>query len=440
MLNKSARAVALETLIRILCDGSYSNISLNNSLRSTNLSQADRNFATRLVYGTVQYKIFLDYQLQDLIKTKLKEEYLKPLLLMSGYQLIFMDKVPDRAVLNEANLLAKKFGKKNSTGYKIVNGILRSLIRRGTVLPEKNNLVHYLSVKESTPKWLVEYLISHWGEKRAGSILASINETAKNTVRVSSLANPDEVFSELVELDFAPQRSQLSDDVFVLSRGGIVNSTLFKKGELTVQDEAASLAVSAFDFIGDENVLDACSAPGGKTVQIAEKIPTGQVIALDIHENKLRLVRQNATRMNVIDRVKTMAMDARKADESFDQQQFDKILVDAPCSGLGLLRRKPEIRYNKHPADLKQLQQIQLNILDHVSKLLNESGELVYSTCTIATEEDEEVVEKFLEQHSKYRLQSFKAGNLEAPNGMLKILPDSYNSDGFFIAKFVMRG
>ena len=209
---------------------------------------------------------------------------------------------------------------------------------------------------------------------------------------------------------------------------------------MTVQDEAASLAVSAFDFIGDENVLDACSAPGGKTVQIAEKIPTGQVIALDIHENKLRLVRQNATRMNVIDRVKTMAMDARKADESFDQQQFDKILVDAPCSGLGLLRRKPEIRYNKHPADLKQLQQIQLNILDHVSKLLNESGELVYSTCTIATEEDEEVVEKFLEQHSKYRLQSFKAGNLEAPNGMLKILPDSYNSDGFFIAKFVMRG
>lgn len=439
MLNKSARAVALETLIRILCDGSYSNISLNNSLRTANLSQADRNFATRLVYGTVQYKIFLDYQLHDLIKTKLKEEYLEPLLLMSGYQLIFMDKVPDRAVLNEANLLAKKFGKKNSTGYKIVNGILHSLIRRGIVLPEKNDLVHYLSVKESTPKWLVEYMISHWGEKRTGSILASINETAKNTVRISCLVNPEEVFSELTELDFAPQRSQLSDEVFVLNRGGIVDSTLFKKGELTVQDEAASLAVNAFDFVGNESVLDACSAPGGKTVQIAEKIPAGQVIALDIHENKLRLVRQNAARMNVIDHVKTMAMDARKADESFDQR-FDKILVDAPCSGLGLLRRKPEIRYNKHPDDLKKLQQIQLNILDHASKLLNESGELVYSTCTIATEEDEEVVDKFLEQHSKYRLQSFKTGNLEAPKGMLKILPDSYNSDGFFIAKFVMRG
>lgn len=440
MSNKSARSIALDTLIRILCDGSYSNISLNNSLQGAELSQNDRNFATRLVYGTVQYKIFLDYQLQDLIKTNLKEEYLKPLLLMSSYQIFFMDKVPNRAVLNEANLLAKQFGKRNSTGFRIVNGILRSLIRRGAVLPPKDDLIAYLSIKESVPNWLTKYLIDHFGQKRAISILSSINETAKNSVRISHLKNTKTVFSELAKLGFAPQTSDLTKQVFILNHGGVAASMPFKNGELTIQDEAASLAVDAFDFKGNEVVLDACSAPGGKTVQIAERVTAGQVIALDIHDNKLRLVRQNADRMKVADRVETRKMDARKADENFKQGQFEKILVDAPCSGLGLIRRKPEIRYNKHLADLKNLQKIQLNILDHVSVLLHKKGELVYSTCSIATEEDEDVVKKFLAKHAEYKLVPFKTGKLESATGMLKILPDSYNSDGFFIAKFVMRG
>ncbi|BDR60688.1 16S rRNA (cytosine(967)-C(5))-methyltransferase RsmB [Lactobacillus xylocopicola] len=436
---KSARAVALATLIRVWRDGSYSNISLNNSFRSSDLSQTDRNFTTRLVYGTIQEKIYLEFQLQDLVKTKLKEDYLWPLLLMSAYQLLFMDKVPNRAVLNEANILAKQFGKPHSTGFKIVNGILRALLRRGRVLPQVT-APDYLVVKESMPVWLVQYLVDHWGAERAASILASVNEPAKNTVRISQLVSATEVVTALNDLGFAPCESQMTAQEVVLDHGGISDSELFKEGKLTIQDEAASLAVSAFNFTGDEEVLDACSAPGGKTIQLAEQLSAGRVTALDIHQNKLRLVQKSSQRMNVASKVKTQKMDARFAKEVFQPGQFDKILVDAPCSGLGLLRRKPEIRYNKSLADLTKLQKVQLAILNQVSSLLNDKGELVYSTCTFTVEEDEYVVQAFLSDNPQFKLQPFETGKIAAPNGMVKILPDEYGSDGFFIAKFVVRG
>jgi len=437
---KSARSVALSTLIRVLYSGSYSNISFNNSLHATKLSQADQNLATRIVYGTIQEKIYLEYQLHDLLKTELKEDYLMPLLLMSAYQIFFMNSIPDRAVLNEANKLAKEYGKRHSAGFKIVNGILRSLQRRGAILPDEKDKVLYLSVKESTPKWLVQYLIKHWGEDRTAAILASINKPSKNTVRVSGLADYNSVKNELSNLGFLPAASQIASDELILAHGGVFKTSSFKQGRLTIQDEAASLAVSAFSFTGNEEVLDACSAPGGKTVQIAEKLQQGHVTALDIHENKLRLVKENASRMHVDSKIIVKPLDARKADQEFTNGQFNRILVDAPCSGLGLIRRKPEIRYTKSLNDLIKLQEIQLDILDHVSSLLSQDGELVYSTCTISQEEDEDVVKAFLKRHGEYELQPFTTGKLKAPKGILKILPDSYGSDGFFIAKFKMRG
>ncbi len=439
-MTKSARAVALTTLMKVLEHGSYSNISLNNNLRRADLSLADQKLATRLVYGTIQYKIFLDYQLEGLIKTKLSEKYLKPLLLMSAYQLLFLDKIPARAVLDEANKLAKQFGRHHSSGYRIVNGILRSLTRRGPILPDAQNPVKYLSIKESFPSWLVKYFIDQWGYQKAAQMLASFNQTAKNSVRLSNLYPQEPIVQELKQLGFEPVPSKLSAADYRLAHGGIAQTDLFKKGKLTIQDESASLAVAAFSFAGNEKVLDACSAPGGKTVQIAEHLPQGIVTALDIHEKKLNLVKQNAQRMHVANRVETKALDARKADEYFSQGQFAKILVDAPCSGLGLMRRKPEIRYTKSKQDLLSLQKIQLAILDHVSPLLNKQGELVYSTCTISREEDEEVVQKFLLAHPKWVLLPFHAGRITAKTGMLKILPDDYGSDGFFIAKFKLRG
>ncbi len=439
-INKSARAISLETLIRVLADGSYSNISLNNSLQHSSLSLTDQNLATRIVYGTIQYRLFLEYQLKGLVRTKITEKYLKPLLLMSLYQIIFLDKVPNRAVLDEANKLAKQFGRHHSSGYRIINGILRSFIRRGVILPDKKDRIRYLSIKESVPEWLVNYFINNFGIKKTESVLTSINQPAKNSVRISSLVDSKQVFAKLKADGYEPQWSNLSTHDVVLNHGGISQSDLFKQGKLTIQDEAASLVVEAFNF-GQEadHVLDACSAPGGKTVQIAENIK-GDVIALDIHEKKLNLVRENARRMHVEDRVKTKACDARKAPEIFKPGEFSKILVDAPCSGLGLLRRKPEIRYTKSLQDLRNLQKIQLAILNSVSSLLKEQGELVYSTCSISIEENEQVVKQFLRQHPSYKLEPFKLSKLESETVMLKVMPDLDGNDGFFIAKFKLRG
>ena len=195
--SKSARAISLETLIKVLQDKSYSNISLNNSLNHSDLSQADQNLATKIVYGTIQYRLFLEYQLKGLVRIKLTEKYLKPLLLMSIYQIVFLDKVPNRAVLDEANKLAKQFGKHHSSGYRVVNGILRSFIRRGVILPDAKDEIKYLSVKESMPEWLVSYFANHWGMDRTKKLLESINQPAKNSVRISALCDRDQVFNQL---------------------------------------------------------------------------------------------------------------------------------------------------------------------------------------------------------------------------------------------------
>ena len=439
--SKSARAISLETLIKVLQDKSYSNISLNNSLNHSDLSQADQNLATKIVYGTIQYRLFLEYQLKGLVRIKLTEKYLKPLLLMSIYQIVFLDKVPNRAVLDEANKLAKQFGKHHSSGYRVVNGILRSFIRRGVILPDAKDEIKYLSVKESMPEWLVNYFANHWGMDRTKKLLESINQPAKNSVRISALCDRDQVFNQLKTEGYEPEWSNLSVNDIILGHGGVSQSDLFKRGKLTIQDEAASLVIESFDFDSkEEHILDACSAPGGKTVQMAERVVAGDVTALDIHEKKLHLVKENAKRMNVANKVKIKACDARKVQDVFKPGEFTKILVDAPCSGLGLLRRKPEIRYTKTERDLQNLQKIQLAILESVSPLLKEDGELVYATCSISVEEDEAVVEKFLKLHPDFELKPFKLSKLESKTGMLKIMPDQDNNDGFFIAKFKMRG
>ena len=436
----NARTVALETVIKVFNQKSYSNIALNNELIKHDLKPADKALATRIVYGTIQYKIFLEYQLKPLIKTKLRDSFLKPLLLMSAYQYFFLEKVPANAIFDEANKLAKKYSKRNSGSYKLVNGILRALERQGKILPPTNDLVEYLSIKESFPKWLVEYLLDHFGEDKTKEILVRSNQPAANSIRMTTKESGfGKIKEELKKDTFNFEESSLTLHNLNLNKGGVAQTDLFKNGKITIQDAAASLAVDAFDFKGNEQVLDACSAPGGKTVQIAENLTTGSVIALDIHENKLKLVKNAAERLHVSDKVKTKALDARKAKEYFNQGQFDKILVDAPCSGLGLIRRKPEIRYEKSLNDIKNLAKIQLAILESVSGLLANGGELIYSTCTISYEEDEGVVKQFLKLHPDFELIPVQVGKLSKQE-MVRIFPSSDGSDGFFIAKLKKRG
>ena len=436
----NARTVALDTLIKVFNQKSYSNIALNNELEKHDLKAADKALATRIVYGTIQYKLFLEYQLKPLIKTNLRDKFLKPLLLMSAYQYFFLEKVPTNAIFDEANKLAKKYGKKNSGSYKLVNGILRALERQGKILPAENDLVNYLSIKESFPKWLVEYLLNNFGKTKTKEILIRSNQPASNSIRMTVEENSFERIKEDLRKDaFDYKESSLTTHNLNLSKGGVAKTDLFETGKITIQDAAASLAVDAFNFKGNEHVLDACSAPGGKTAQIAEKLTTGNVVALDIHENKLKLVKNAAKRLHVSDKVKTKALDARKAKEYFAKEQFDKVLVDAPCSGLGLIRRKPEIRYEKSLNDIKNLAKIQLAILENISGLLCTSGELVYSTCTISYEEDEGVIKQFLKLHPDFELVPVQVGKLPKQQ-MVRIFPSEDGSDGFFIAKLKKRG
>lgn len=432
----NGRAVCLAALMRVLRQGAYSNLSLSLELQSAQLNPADRRLATRIFYGTIQRQLFLNYQLTSLVQTKLKEPYLQPLLLMSLYQLCFLTKVPAAAVLNEANKLAKRFGKPHATGYRIVNGVLRNFLRRGPVLPPKKQTVKYWSIKESYPIWLVKYLAGHFGWPTAKKIMMACNQPAKNSVRVSQLTSFEQVEQALAAEGFHPQPSKLSQQNLLVD-GSVLQTDLFKNGQITVQDEAASLPVQAFKLKGNEQALDACSAPGGKTVQLAERLPQGKVWALDLHARKLNLVKVNARRMGVADRIQVKAMDARQAGSFFQAGQFQAILVDAPCSGLGLLRRKPEIRYTKSKRDLGKLAQIQLDLLIKIAPLLAPGGQLVYSTCTIASEEDEGTVQAFLKACPQFQLVSLPGSTGHA---WRKILPSDYGSDGFFIAKFILRG
>lgn len=436
----NARSVALDTLIKVLNQNSYSNIALNNALEKSKLSDKDKALVTKIVYGTIQYKIFLNYQLQPLIKTKLKDKFIYPLLLMSAYQYFFLERIPTNAIFDEANKLAKEYGKKNSGSYRLVNGILRSLDRQGELLPNKKDSEKYLSVKYSFPAWLVNYFIKTFGQKRTESILKASNMPASTSVRITDKSlSLTQVQEQLKSDKIKSKPSKLTNHNLIIEHSNVANTSLFKEGKITIQDSAASLAVDAFDFSGSEEVLDACSAPGGKTVQIAEHLTTGHVIALDIHKNKLTLVKKAAQRLKVSDKVKTLALDARKVREKFAPDQFNKILVDAPCSGLGLIRRKPEIRYGKSLKDIQHLSEIQKNILDQVADLVAPKGELVYSTCTITKQEDEEVIAYFLHQHPDFELVPIQVGNLSKQE-FVKILPDEFDSDGFFIAKFKKRG
>ena len=435
-----ARMTALRGLSEVFGQGGYSNLVLERLMRNNELSGQERAFCTALFYGVVERRITLDWVLGRYSRQPVEKlsPAVRDILRMAVYQLLYMPSVPESAAVNEAVKETRQMKVASAAGY--VNGVLRSLQRRGELLPDQGDEPRYSSVKYSMPEWLVTYFFDNWGQNRAKKIMASLNEPAKNDVRVSALAAEGSVVKGLQEAGFDPQPSSLTAGSYALSRGGIVQSTFFKDGLLTVQDEAASLVAKAFDFKPDDQVLDACSAPGGKTIQMAEQVPDGQVTALDIHENKLGLVRQNAARMHVAGQVSTKAADARKAGEYFSARQFDKILIDAPCSGLGLLRRKPEIRYTKSMADLKNLAKIQLAILDHVAPLLKQGGELVYSTCSISVEENEDNVRAFLETHPDFELKPFATEKVASQSGMLKILPDTYHSDGFFIAKFTTRG
>lgn len=442
MTNKkmTAREVALTALDRVRRRGAYSNLQLNQLLSKHQLNDNDRRLATRIVYGTLQRQLTLEYWLQPFVKGKKLDSWVETLLLTALYQYQYLERVPDWAVTDETIEIAKQWG--NPGIRKFVTGVLHAVLRQG--FPRFDQLrdeSERLAVQFSVPRWLVDELVSQYGQSQATRVLQSVNDPARLVVRVNTaVTDLATVESQLRAAGIEFQKSRVAPNALVITKGELLGSALFATGQITVQDESAMLAVDSMNVQPGDRVLDACAAPGGKTVQIAERLDPatgGRVDALDIHEHKTKLIQKNASRMHMADRVVTHTLDARRVADEFADETFDKILVDAPCSGIGLLRRKPEIRYIKSLADSQKLHKIQGSILNAVAPKVKKGGIITYSTCTILQQENEQTVQEFLAAHSDFRLLTTKTSrNLkdDRASATLTILPADYGSDGFFIS------
>lgn len=432
MVNKheSARGLALSVLEQVFDQGAYSNIALNKALESSRLSAQDKGLATELVYGTVSRKITLEWYLAHFIEDREKlDTWVYYLLMLSLYQLVYLDKLPPHAVVNEAVNIAKR---KPGTD-KFVNAILREMSQ--STLPNPAEIKRKnkrLSVQYSVPVWLVQTLIVEYGDERAERIFQSLHTRNKASVRVTDSKQVNRLAREL-----GADVSKLSPFGLVKSHGHFAGTDYFKDGLLTIQDETSQLVAPTLDIQGDEIILDACAAPGGKTCHIASYLTTGKVTALDLYDHKLTLIEENAHRLGLTNKIETMRLDASRVYETFGPESFDKILVDAPCSGIGLIRRKPDIRYNKAAMDFDSLKSIQLQILDSVCQTLKIGGIITYSTCTIIAKENQEVVREFLANHPNFEqvsLEHYLADIMV--DGCLLITPELFETDGFFISQF----
>jgi len=440
--NNTPRALAVEALTRV-SNGAYSNLQLEQTLENNNLSDVDRRFVTNLVYGTIQRQLTLEYYLEGFIKPNQKVlPWVKMTLLVALYQELYLDRVPKRAIFNEAIQLAKDRGHEGIRRF--VTGVLHAIDRQG--LPDLSKIedpTKRLSLEYSVPEWLVTAIQKQVGDEKAVSILETINQPAAQSVRVNTaVATTEEVEQSLQDQGYTVTPSVVAAEAFRLDDKAANQSNVFETGELTIQDESAMLPVEALQVRPGDQVLDACAAPGGKTTQIAALLDAhsgGKVTALDLHPKKVDLINRNAARMHVADRVDAVALDARNIDDRFPHKEFDRILVDAPCSGLGLIRRKPEIRYEKTPQDIQQLQKVQLGILDVVSQKLKPNGILVYSTCTILDTENADVAAKFLAAHPDFesmRVTTKLNVKGDRDTDTLNIYPDDFDSDGFFVSAF----
>ncbi|WP_394137031.1 16S rRNA (cytosine(967)-C(5))-methyltransferase RsmB [Cytobacillus oceanisediminis] len=438
---KNVRETALELLETIEKSQSYSNLLLNNAIKKNEISQKDIGLLTELTYGTLQRRMTLGFYLNPFLKGNKKvESWVKQLLRLTLYQMVYLDKIPDRAAIFEAVEIAKRKGHKGISG--MVNGVLRNIQRQGLPsLEQIEDPVERLSIETSHPLWLVRRWVDQLGYEETKK-MCEINLTAPlQTARVNEVkASREECLSLLEEEGYEVEASPFIPVAIKCLRGNLANSQAFKEGLITIQDESSMLVAYALGGNQNETILDACAAPGGKSTHIAENLQnTGQVISLDLHEHKVKLINDNAMRLG-LSNIKANALDSRKVQEHYEKGSFDRILVDAPCSGFGVMRRKPDMKYTKKEEDLYHLHKVQRNLLAAVSPLLKKGGILVYSTCTVDKEENQHVVQSFLNESADFegdisvRERMPKAITPFIDGYELQILPQDIGSDGFYIA------
>jgi 16S rRNA (cytosine967-C5)-methyltransferase len=433
----TARKTALELLYDIEYRSVFSSDAILGLIDHKALSPEDRRLAIHLVYGVVERRLLLDHYLGQLSRTRLNklDPHILLILRMSLYQLIYLDRIPPSAAVNEAVKLAKLKGS-HLGGF--VNGVLRSFIRdRGKLtLPDPVAMPdHYLSVVYSHPLWLVQDWLKRFGPAFTEQLLDANNQTPPLTVRINTLKTTvEEVCASLAKDGITAVPSETLPYALTVQSGmeSLIQSwRAYKTGMIYVQDLASMLVAEIVDPKPGESVLDLCAAPGSKTTHMAQKMNNqGLITARDVSESKLVRIRNNSARLG-IHIIKEEVADGMLFDPS-SLEKYDRVLLDAPCSGLGIIRRKPEIRYNRTRHDIGALAGIQKEILKNAAAYVKAGGVLVYSTCSIEPEENEAVVLGFLKSNPGYHLEKTPWSD---PDGFVRRYPNLHGTDGFFIAK-----
>lgn len=437
----NARKIAVEILEKVFVQSSYSNIALNSALENGKLNDKDKGLTTEIVYGTIKYKRTIDYIIQQF--TKDKYDKIEPLILnilrISIYQIKYLDKIPEFASVNESVELARNF--KSEGAAKFVNGVLRSYLRNRDVdIIKGKNIVDNLSLKYSFEKWMVKLFIKQYGEEQGEKILAALNTTPSVTVRVNTInSDYDKVYSLLTNNGYDIEDGTICPEAIRIKKGkSIDKNPAFSRGLITVQDESAMLVAPSMDLTPGLTVADMCSAPGGKTTHMAEIMKDiGKIYAFDIHDKKLSLIKQNAERLG-IKSIRYNALDATKFNDKLFQA-FDRVLIDVPCSGLGIIKKKPEIKWNKTEKDIEDIVELQRQILLNCSKYVKIGGILLYSTCTLNKAENDDNIMWFINENPEFKIEPIYFGKVENliydEKGFVTILPNEC-MDGFFMARF----
>ena len=441
------REIALKALYKIENDKTYSNLALDDVIKQNknNLESRDVGLISEIVYGTVSWKLTIDEIIKKYSNIRMKKIslWILNILRIGIYQIIFLDKIPKSAAVNESVNLAKRYGHKGSSNF--VNAILRKVDKKD--LEEFENIknpIERISKMTSTPEWVIEELLLEKNEKEVECICKSFNLKPKINIRVNTLkTNKEELKKKMNENNICFEDGKLENFLILDGLKNIEKLELFKEGYFTVQDESAGLTSIVLNPQEGEIVLDACAAPGGKTTHLAEIMnDKGKIVAWDIHEHRINLIKQNAKRLD-INIIEAETKDATIFDEKYIEK-FDKILLDVPCLGIGVIRRKPDIKWQKDKTNIDEITKIQMQILINCSKYLKKGGELVYSTCSIMRKENQNIIEEFLSRNTDFKICNYdntensKIDEYLEDKKYIKIYPNDIN-DGFFICKLCKK-
>ncbi len=418
----NSREIVVKVLDEVIFNKAYSNIVLDKALVSNKISQVDKNFITKMVHGVLQNYYLLDYKVKKLSDKKIKRKvYL--ILLISIYQFDYMSKIPSYAIVNESINLTKSLV--DNYASKFVNVLLQSYLNEKIEIKREdfNNDFEYYSIYYSMPEFVIRLLAKQYSLELTLKILNSTLDSAKLAIRVNTfktskeemLKNSDYISGKLAQNSLIYQgktRKSLVEDV--------------KNGLVSIQDEAGQLIAIELDVQENDLILDMCAAPGSKTCHLGELLKNkGNIIAIDLYEHRLELLKNAASRLGLTN-IETKSYDSTKLHEIYQKEAFNKILLDAPCSGLGVIKRKMDIKFNVSPESIDELTSLQKSLLEEAYYLLKNNGILVYSTCTLNKKENEKQVDQFLTKHLDMKKVLERT-----------ILPFENDTDGFYYCKMI---